>query len=80
MFNEKSHKSVSTHYRFNNNKNWYFHNKIPFSADFCNTGEQDGDETGVDCGGSCTPCGGKYYRDNVYQPCIYCNYNLLKSH
>ena len=29
----------------------------PF-VDFCNTGKHDGDETGVDCGGSCTPCGG----------------------
>ncbi|MEL7163755.1 MAG: cohesin domain-containing protein, partial [Bacteroidota bacterium] len=26
-------------------------------ADPCNNGVQDGDETGVDCGGSCAPCG-----------------------
>ena len=55
---------------FVNNKNLYFNTKIPFSADFCNTGEQDGDETGVDCGGSCTPCGGKYNCHNVCQRCF----------
>lgn len=26
-------------------------------APTCNNGAQDGDETGVDCGGSCSPCG-----------------------
>lgn len=28
------------------------------STNTCNNGVQDGDETGVDCGGSCAPCGG----------------------
>ena len=34
------------------------YSNIPLFVDFCYTGEHDGDETGVDCGGSCTPCGG----------------------
>ena len=55
---------------FANNKNLYYYTKIPYSADFCNTREQDGDETGVDCGGSCTPCGGKLYCDNACQHCF----------
>lgn len=29
---------------------------VPAAEDPCNNGVQDGDETGVDCGGSCEPC------------------------
>ena len=49
--------NITIAYRFNIITHVIYTN-IPLFVDFCYTGEHDGDETGVDCGGSCTPCGG----------------------